>query len=302
MKPLTMKTNLPAPPFSEFRNFIASILRKWEFLLLLFLDIAALIIGFINPGFSLPEIYYLGFVFAGFIASAFQVYRDQLTAHQNTVLKLTEKTPKSELSIAFMGGNEYKYSISDPYDGQNPYITKMQKTKGVKCHFDGRGVFYIKDEVYYVMSKASLEINIRIENSGDLPVDVLTVRSENSLDLRHLQIINEGVFLNGNKLRLPLHLRSGEFVLLQSRSRISFSKGSNSALFAADFRSLPKSILHEISFNTTDVNEKRQTHASKIETPTRYLIDLYVKQWREYDQEDYLVLSGYSLMSDIEAK
>ena len=298
MKSLIMKTNLPAPLFSEFRNFIAAIFRKWEFLLLLFLDLVALIIGFINPDFSLPEIYYLGFVFAGFIASAFHVYRDQLSVYKNIVSKPTEKIPKSELSISSVVGNEYAYSISDPYFGQNPYITRMQKSKGVKCYFDGRGVFYINDEVYYVMSKGSLAVNIRIENSGDLPLDVLAIHAENSVDLRHLQILQDGVFLNGNKLRSPFHLKKGEFVVLQSRSKISFSKGSNHALFAADIRSLPKSILHEISFDTMDVDGKRQTYVSKIETPSRPLIDLYVNQWREYDQEEYLVLAGYSLVPD----
>ena len=294
-----MKTNSPVPPFSEFRNFIAAILRKWEFLFLLFLDIVALIIGFIRPEFSLPEIYYLGFLFAGFIASAFHVYRDQLVAHQNTVSKLTEKIPKPGLSIVFVRGNEYKYSISDPYSGQNPYITKMQKTKGVKCHFDGRGVFYINNEVYYAMSKASLEINVRVENSGDLPLDVLAIRSENDLDLRYLRIFDETMFLNGSKLRYPFHLKSGEFVILQSKSMISASKGSNDALFAADLRSLPRSVLHEISVDTVDASGKKKTYVSRnIEVPTRPLVDLYVKQWRDYDQEEYLVLAGYSLEPD----
>jgi len=290
-----MKTNLPAPLFSEFRKFITAILRRWEFFLLLFLDIAALLIGFIRPEFSLPEIYYLGFVFAGFIASAFHVYRDQLVTHQNIVSKLTEKIPKSELCISFVGGNEYKYSISDPYFGQNPYITKMQKTKGVKYRFDERGVFYINGEVYYVMPWGILEINLRVENSGDLPLDVLAVRSENNLDLRHFQMLNDNIFVNGNKLQFPLHLNSRESVVLQSKAKISFSQGSNSALFAADFRSLPKLILHELSFSTVDVNKKRQTYISHIETLTRCLTDLYAKQWREYDQEEYLVLAGYGM-------
>ena len=147
-----MKTNLPALSFSEFRNFIVAIFRRWEFLLLLFLDIAALIVGFINPEFSLPEIYYLGFVFAGFIASAFHVYRDLWSAYQALIPVPVEKVPKSELTISSVVGDEYKYSISDPYAGQNLYITKMQKTRGAKCRFDEKGVFYINDVVYYVVA------------------------------------------------------------------------------------------------------------------------------------------------------
>jgi hypothetical protein len=293
-----MKTNLPVPPFSEFRNFLAAILRKWEFLLLLFLDIAALIIGFISPEFSLPEIYYLGFVFAGFIASAFHVYRDLRSAYQSLIPVPVEKIPKSELSLSFVVGDEYTYSISDPYSGQNRYITKMQKTRGAKCRFDEKGVFYIDDMVYYVLPQENLEINIRIENSGDLPLDVSAFRSENNLNLRYLVMFDGEAFVNGTKLRFPLHLKRGEFVILQSRSRIFSSKGSSTAEFAADSRSLPKSILHEISFDTIDVEGKRQTYVSKIETSSKPLKDLYVTQWREFYQEEYLVIAGYSLIPD----
>jgi hypothetical protein len=105
-------------------------------------------------------------------------------------------------------------------------------------------------------------------------------------------------FVNGTKLRFPLHLKRGEFVILQSRSRIFLSKGSSIAEFAADFRSLPKSILHEISFDTTDVAGRRQTYVSKTETSSKPLKDLYANQWREFCQEEYLVIAGYSLEPD----
>lgn len=295
MKSLIMKTNSPAPPFSEFRDFIAAVLRKWEFLLLLFLDIVALIIGFISPEYSLPEIYYLGFLFAGFVASAFHVYRDLSSARRNAFSLPVEKIPKAKLSISFVEGNEYTYSISDPYIGQNPYMTKMQKTKGAKCRFDERGRFFINDEVYYVMGKESLEINVRMGNSGDLPLDVLAIRSENNLYLRYMDMATDDVFLNGNKLRFPFHLKSREFVILQLKSKIFVSKGAKEAEFAAEFRSLPKSVLHEISFDTVNVNGRRHTYVSEIETSTGPLKELYVKQWREYDQEEYLVIAGYSL-------
>jgi len=294
-----MKTNLQVPLFSEFRDFIVAVLRQRIFLLFLVVDIVALLVQWIIPAFSLPEIYYIGFIFVGFVGSAFQVYRDISLARQKLLSKPVEKISKSELSISFLAGNEYTYSIADPYTGQSVRITRMQNTKGMKCRFDGRGILYVNDVVYYVMGKGSLEINIRMVNSGDVPLDVLAIRSAHNVDLRYTDILEDGIFLNGGQLRFPLHLKSGEFVTLQSRYKITLNKTSSEAEFAADTQSLPKSIMHEISFDTMDMDGKKQTYISKIATPSKPLIDLYAKQWREYDQEEYLVIAGYGLVADM---
>ena len=144
------------------------------------------------------------------------------------------------------------------------------------------------------MSKASLTINIRMENTGDLPLEVLSIRLENRLDLNYLNLSNEEVSLYGKKLSFPFPLKRGEFVVLQSKYTISASKDSNDDLFAADFRALPRSIMHEISFDTRDAQGNGQTYVATIETPSRPLIDLYVKQWQEFDQDEFLLLAGYS--------
>lgn len=286
--------NADLPPFAGFRNFMTAILRNRIFLLCVGLDILALGLSLVNPKLTLPPIFYLGLAFAGFAWSAFRAYRDLSLAYRNILSpKPVEKVLRSELSLSFLTGNEYAYSISDPYIGQNLQITKMQKTRGVKCRFDGRGVFYINDTVFYRMSKASLAINIRVENTGDLPLDVLDVHLENNLDLNYLKLSKDEVCLYGKRLGLPFHLKSGEFVLLQLKYEISGSKDANNDLFAADFQALPHSIVHQISFETKDAHGKEQTYVSKVDTLTRPLIDLYVKQWREYDQQEYLILAGH---------
>ena len=274
---------------------MVAVLRNRIFLLFLILDALALGLQWINHKLLLPQGYYYGFAFVGFVWSAFRAYRDLSLAYRNILTpKPVEETPRSELSISFLAGNEYAYSISDPYTEHNLHITKMQKTRGIKCHFDGRGRFFINDKVYYPMSKASLVINVSINNSGELPLEVLAIHLENNLDLNYLSLSNAEVFLSGKKLCFPFHLKSGEFILLQSQYKISASKGSTDGLFAADFRALPRSIVHEISFDTKDVHGKAQTYVVKVETASRPLVDLYVNQWQEYDQEEYLALAGYT--------
>jgi hypothetical protein len=295
MKPLVKQAEPATHPFSGFRNFMVAILRNRVFLICLLLALLVFTIQGFTALFALPSVFYLGFAFAGFVWAAFRAYKDLSVAYRNVITpKPVEKIARSELSISFLSGNAYAYAIGDPYAGQNHYITKMQKTRGVKSRFDERGVFYINDQVYYRMSKASLTINIRIENSGDLPLDVLVIRLENNLDLNYLKLAKDEICLHGKKLSLPFPLQSGEFALLQAKYEIIASKDSTNDLFAADFRALPRSILHELAFDTNDAHGKRQTYSSKIETSSKPLIDLYVKQWREFDQQEYLFFAGHS--------
>jgi len=279
---------------SEIRDFILTILKKRVFLLSLLLGFIALLIQLALSKFSLPQFYTFGFLFIGLAWSAYQAYRDLSLKYQKVLASIAvDNTPKANLSISFANGNEYTYSISDPYAGQNLHITKMQKTRGVKSNFDQHGVFFIDGKAYYQMSKGSLEINLQILNSGDLPLDVISIDVDNDLDLNHLCLFHEGFFLHGSRLQLPLHLECGRLVTLQSRYRITYGRGSHEALFAADFRFLPRSILHEVSISTVDSAGNNQTYLSELKTLSSPLIDLYVNQWQEYQQDEYLVLAGH---------
>jgi len=279
---------------SEIRDFILTILKKRVFLFSLILGFIALLFQLALSEFSLPQFYAFGFLFLGLTWAAYQAYRDLSLKYQKLLSSIAVDTaPRSNLSITFVNGNEYAYSISDPYFGQNLHITKMQKTRGVKSHFNEHGVFFVNGKAYYQMGKGSLEINLQIFNSGHLPLDVISVDVDNDLSLTHLCLFHEGLFVHGRRLQLPFHMDCGQLVTLQSRYRVSYGRGSHEALFAADFRFLPRSILHEVSISTVDSAGNNQTYLSELKTLSSPLIDLYVNQWQEYQQDEYLILAGH---------
>ena len=179
-------------------------------------------------------------------------------------------------------------------------MTRMQNTKGLKCRYDERGVFFINDRVYYHMAAASLEANLQIQNSGNSHLDVLSIDLKDSLNLNHMLFFSEGIFHHGKEIQYPFRIKSGELAVLQIRYKISINRGSSDALFAADLQALPRSILQAITVNIKNVNGAKQSYTSEIRIPSHPLVDLYVKQWQEYDQEEYLVLSGHSLTEDNE--
>lgn len=282
--------------FRELRKFFAAIFKRRVFLLFLLLDGVFYLLQIYTDKFSLTPTYYLGVLFIGFVWSAFQVYLDLSLAYRSKLNTMpVGNKPKSELSVLFPVENRYTYSISDPYEGRNSYITEVQNNRAVESRFDERGIFYINNEIYYVMGKGGLDINIRLHNSGTPALDILSVDFDHNLNLSHLRIADVGVFHHGRKLRYPVHLEGGEIIALQLRYKISINQGSTAGLFAADFRSLPVSIVHEVLFETKDADGKNQTYTSEVKTPSKPLIEMYVKQWQEYRQDEYLVLAVYDL-------
>jgi hypothetical protein len=174
----------------------------------------------------------------------------------------------------------------------------MQNHKAMKCRFDERGIFFVNDEIYYLMARSGLEINFQLFNSGDVTLDILSIYVDDNLELNHLRIYLDGVFMRGGKVQFPLRLEKGEFITLQARHNISLGLGSTDALFAADMCSLPATILYDVIVNTANKNEKRQSYVAELPTPSKDLVDLYVRQWQEYDQMEYLVLSGQRKVGD----
>lgn len=294
----SMKTSTPNvdPPSFTFTDFLLLLLRKRIFILFLFPGIVVLILQLTVPGFSLPPVVTLGVIFLGFIGAAFQAHRELALAYRKAITPVPfEKNRRSGLTITFERGSEYTYSLADPYAGQDVQISRMQKTRGLDCRFDARGIFFINGQVYYMMGKGRLELNIQIVNSGDVPLEITAIHVYDDLDLKHLRIYNDGIFMYGSRLRPPLKLAKGELIRVQARHKISLAMGSTDGLFAADFRALPRSISHEVSVETVDPNGNRQTYTGEISTPSQTLKDLYLKQWREYEQDEYLMLAGYSL-------
>jgi len=300
MKPAIQKGKPSKPRFSEFKNFILDLSKRRVFGASLLLGLLVSFVQIIIPVFPFFIVLGICIMFAGVIWAAFLEYRDLLRTYQMSAATVpVERNKRSGVAISFVPKNEYLYSIGDPYEGQNLHITRMQNNKALKCRFDERGIFFINDEVYYLMARGGLEINFQLVNSGDVSIDILSVYVDDNLDLNHLRVYLDGVFMHGSKVKFPLRLEKGEFITLQSRHNISLGRDSTDALFAADMCALPTTILYDVVVNTSNKNGKRQSYVAELATSSKDLVDLYVKQWQEYHQMEYLVLSGQRKLDDI---
>lgn len=289
----------PKPGFSEFKYFIRDLFKRRVLVVSLLAGILVASIQVVIPVFSFSVVIGLCIMFTGFLGAAFLEHHDLLRKYQMSVVTVpVERNNQSGITVSFAIGNEYQYSIADPYERQNAHLALMEKNKAMKCRFDERGRFFINDEVYYSMARGGLEINFQLYNSGDVSLDILSIYVDDNLELNHLRIYLDGIFLHGGKVKFPLRLEKGEFITLQSRHHISFGRDSTDALFAADMRILPANILYDVIVNTSNKNGKRQSYVAELATHSKDLVDLYQKQWQEFDQMEYLVLSGMRSVGD----
>ena len=294
MKRLRERFKSISPIFQDLNLFVVALTKKLLFRLTLLVTFIDLIDYYLIPEFRLNRIYYLGFAVIGFVWSTFEVYRDLLLTYRKSVPEV--KVLTSKLSVSFVEGNEYAFSLDHPYKGeiQEFRMEKIRRDNTIKTHFDENEVFFVSDKAYYELPEGWLAINIRLENIGDFPIDILAINSNNSLNMTDgMGMHTEDVLISNNSVLYPLHIEMGEIRILKVKYSISTNLFSNTAQFAASFRSLPKSIWHEVSFDTIDLKGKKQLYKIKAETFLRPLIDLYVNQWRRYYQSDYLRLAGY---------
>lgn len=287
------KSKIPHPLFLDLRIYFLALLKKWLFWLFLILDAIALIIQFLDPRFRLEQIYYIGFALIGFAWSSFEVYRELLQAHRKV---LPEKfNPISSLAISFVEGNEYSVFIDEPYPYSNIQIVLNQiEREKLESHYDEYGILFVDGKPYYQLPSAYIDMNLRVENSGDLSIDIIDI--EKTVDLAYSPVrvfsdaaINE----NGKAVIFPKHIKSGEIFLVKARVSVSVGISQNPAQFAATFRQLTTPFNATILFETLDSIGKNHSYGVKIKISWKPVIDLYINQWQQYYQKDYLRLAGY---------
>lgn len=281
--------------FLDLWSFISLLTRKWLLWIFLVLDFIALIIQYNNPNYKLPQGYYVGFAVLGILWSSFQVYRDLLTDYKKLIPGTSNRI--SNLDISFVEGNEYKFSLDDPYGDGIERIKRRAKDNNSDFRVDENGIIYIDDIILYSLPEGYLEINFRIENTGDFPIDILDIDvGEDATNYTLTRPVSFGVntlIVDSKPIQFPLYINAKDVIVISSKDKISLGIGANYAKFAAEFQKLPKSFRVNAKVDTLAEDGKRKTYTTSLDISWRPLIDLYVGQWKHYSQTDYLRLAGF---------
>jgi hypothetical protein len=276
--------------------FGRQVITKWVFWIFLILDVIAVIVVYFAPKLQVPQYVYIVFALIGFFWAAFKVNQDLLIKY-NALSNDPSKAvlpPKTSLSITLTEGNEYTYKISAPEDETAAYyLLKQAKESNAEQHYDENGVLYINDQPFYVLPHSEIFINPRIENDGNVPLDILVIESTCSHydDNSPFQFIWNRVRVDEKNVTYPHHLEPGEIFLCKISHEVH-NKLKTTAQFAASIRDMDPNVKSIISIDTLDQNGTRKTLELRSTIATRPLIDLYIAQWQTYKQSELLRLAG----------
>jgi hypothetical protein len=293
-----MKKNEISKKLLEVIEFGKLVAKKWIFWLFLILDIVTLIIQFIYPQLQIPQFIYIVLALIGFFVACFSVYSELL----GNYLKIAENknivfTPKPHLELSLIEGNEFSFEIVPPYQtlAGDLHIHRLKEDKNKSnWHFDEQGIFYVDDEIYYLIPDSHLSLNARIENDGNIPLDILLIdyRAGEHLRVEPFMFYPDKIIMGDKPIKYPICIEPSAILFLQISFRITIPSELSEAQFAAGFRKFSQQFNTFISLDTMDGSGARDYYNLEKKLVTRPLIDLYIAQWQNYHQHDLLRLAG----------
>jgi len=279
--------------------FITKVLKKWIFWLFLILDVVGMIVQYLFPQFYFPQFVYVILAIIGIVWASYDVYNELLNDYQKIIVEhnLTEivRPLKSELSILAVEGNVYSFDLEEPqmdkYD-----LKKLEEDDKRQHHYSEDGVLFIDGEPFYYIPKCFNQINIRIENTGEIQIDILAFGSRWSKDKKGVFLSSIDVFdvmedklvVNNETIKLPLTMKPGDIIVCSLQHYFYKESIRNEFQFAANLITLQEEIYNNFSIDTLDTNKLRKVYSHLADISTRPLRDLYVAQWQKYSQHELL--------------
>jgi hypothetical protein len=252
------------------------------------------------PSLKLPQPIYLiialvGLIWAGFI-SYVEILKKNLSDEKPIIPGLSiaksiipglsiAKSIIPELSIMFEEGNEYSYSLDQ---------TEISLLRDLRKATTKKGEKYIDPENEFTLPKSLVTLFVRLENTGLIPINLLTIFAE--IDLaKPYQFMVPDVFLSdGTQISYPKLLKPKDILQVKIIGKIfPFSLFSDAQIAARNRELLDKKIFVEaevyIEFTNPEGNMQREKESHRLSlTP---LCKLYTSHWTKIGRTDLVNLA-----------
>jgi hypothetical protein len=152
-------------------------------------------------------------------------------------------------------------------------------------------LLYLDDKLQYWLPKMMLTINVRIENDGDVPIDILNIKNiYTPTDFYPLKIYQDEVQINSTNIDFPVNLEPTRIELIQLQLVLSpdGSKVISIAQIAASISKLRKSFSMDLLVDTLNKLGNQEEYKVPMNISFRPLVDDFVSQLQHYKQEDLL--------------
>ena len=256
------------PSIILFWSFLKILARKWILWLFLALDAIGAVIQLVIPSFHLSQGVYIGVSLIGLVWASFEVYLDLLS-------KIPDKArPISpEISIYFVEGSEYEYKLEPRGDG------------------------FEKE----TLPNAQITLHLRIENTGFVPVKLLTVSGELEVHKPYGFMTSDTYETNGDKFLFPRMLGSKKSIQFDIVIPIHPYNLLTDAQVAAQTRKLmDEKFSVESRIFTEAIDSRGKAYQYKIvgQVSLIPLCQMYIEFWQKQKRYDLASLALGENVSD----
>lgn len=248
-------------------SFIKLLIKRWVLLLFFYGSLIGAIFTFRILNIEVPSYVFWILALIGLFWASYKVYLEQLKKIPSVESDFEQR---SELSIEFLEGNEYKYQL------------------GKKC--------YLRDGQDYALKEASIELHTRISNTGTTDLDIISIEPyypiEDSIwGISPLSIIKEK---DSQRISYPRHLSVQDILLCDIKNKIEPSISLNNAQFASRLGTINKDTINidlKIIIEARDPAGKIHKFSIPTKVSSKQLIDLYLSKWQKDNQKTLLRLA-----------
>lgn len=263
--------------FSRLIYYSKLLSNKWILWVSIVIGLIAFALGLLFNAVSIPPVVYWIIGLIGIFWSSYQVFEEvskKIPEIQNFVLD-------PEISINFIEGNEYSFDLLKPHN-----------------------VFNRKN-----LPWSEIQLNLRIENSGNISIDILSIKNDclgkygkkiiglEAFSFGSLQVtIATAINMDLGVVQFPVHLEPGQTFLCKLAIPIQPDPLMTAAQVASRLRILLSNLTNYLIFNVSvevvDKSGKYFTFNSIHKVVGRPLWDTYIAKWTETGEVELVRLAG----------
>jgi len=254
--------------FTLLLHYARLIAKKWVLWILLALDAIALIVRYSIPNTQLPQIVYWLLAIGGFFWAGYQVFRETVVKIPNRAGNLIKRA-KLSIKISLNEGNQYSYSLD-----------KLDQSAELPT-----------------LPNATFTLHIKIENNGNIPVEILSIGGSMSLIGYPLYSDSTDDFtLDDETFVCPFLLKIGKIITCHLITKIYPGPTDSDVLFAADFKKfsrLPKSSqTMDVFVKVVNPDGDPIVFRHGFAISVKPLYDQYIALWKKMRKNELVRLAG----------
>jgi hypothetical protein len=268
------------------KEYLATILKSWILWLFIVCDFIGLIVSSIYSKFNIPQPVFLLIALIAFIFAGYKAYYDILKS-----IPEKYKPGISKLLISLIEGNSYNFS----------FVKQGIKEKSEKKKTREKSV----NDYKYIPTKdgdlpvVNIDINLRIQNNGDIPLNIISINSDFAFDVRdpYRFMVPHVLTNSGNSVHYPILIAPNDVITFKIDYDIWPKEHFTEAQIAIKiFNNNKEDVLKDLEISVEVSNQSNEINkfANKFIISMKPLYDLLYSYWKIRGKKEILSLLNIS--------